>query len=70
TTGNELDIADNAIDTDKIIDGQVQTLDIADNNVTPAKIEEGANGQVLTTNAGGDVVWAAPVAGAVLTTAA
>ena len=53
-------VADNAIQTENILDGQVQTNDIADNNVTPAKIEQGANGQVLTTDGTGDVVWAAP----------
>ncbi|MDC6354645.1 MULTISPECIES: beta strand repeat-containing protein [unclassified Robiginitalea] len=63
------DIANNAITTGLIQDGQVQTADIADNNVTPAKIEEGAAGEVLTTDGSGDVVWAAPAAGAVGTDA-
>ncbi|MEP3208511.1 MAG: hypothetical protein ABJN95_04930 [Maribacter sp.] len=68
TTG-ALEIADDAITTGRILDGEVQTLDIADDNVTPAKIAEGTNGQVLTTDALGDVVWAAPVSGAVITDA-
>ena len=63
----DLTIAPNAITSARILDGEVQTLDIADNNVTPAKIAEGGNGEVLTTDASGDVVWAAPVAGAVST---
>jgi len=49
-----LSIADDAITTARILDGEVQTADIADNNVTTAKIEEGANGEVLTTDALGD----------------
>ncbi|MCK0192978.1 hypothetical protein MWU84_23615, partial [Arenibacter sp. F20364] len=39
----------------------------ADNNVTPAKIAEGTNGQVLTTNGTGDVVWAAPASSSIPT---
>ncbi|MDO1511950.1 hypothetical protein Q2T41_04645 [Maribacter confluentis] len=38
----------------------IGTAEIATNSVTPAKIAEGTNGQVLTTNAAGDVVWAPP----------
>jgi len=49
TLGNEFEVADNAITTNKILD----------NNVTTNKIQEGlVAGQVLTTNAAGDVVWA------------
>ncbi|MGI9549849.1 MAG: beta strand repeat-containing protein [Aurantibacter sp.] len=65
TVGNELEVANNAITTARILDGEVQTADIADNDVTPDKIEEGATGEVLTTDGAGDVVWAAPTAGAV-----
>jgi len=51
TLGNEFEVADNAITTNKILD----------NNVTTNKIQEGlVAGQVLTTNAAGDVVWALP----------
>ena len=62
-------IADDAINTENIADGQVQTTDILDDNVTPAKIEQGTNGQVLTTDGAGDVVWAAPAFSAVTTDA-
>jgi len=58
-------IADDAINTENIADGQVQTADILDDNITPAKIEQGTNGQVLTTDGAGDVVWAAPAFSAV-----
>ncbi len=58
TLGNELDLADNAVTTPKI----------ADDNVTPDKILQGTDGQVLTTDAAGDVVWAAPATVAVNTT--
>ncbi|NAS14119.1 beta strand repeat-containing protein [Poritiphilus flavus] len=57
TFANPLDVADDGITTIKILD----------NNVTPAKIAEGTNGQVLTTDAAGDVIWADPVSGAVTT---
>ncbi|WP_430906279.1 hypothetical protein [Maribacter sp. 2-571] len=60
TLGNELDIAD----------GAVTTLKILDNNVTPDKIVEGTDGQVLTTDAAGDVLWNDPQVVAVNTTAA
>ncbi|SFR31985.1 hypothetical protein SAMN04490243_0402 [Robiginitalea myxolifaciens] len=69
TAGNELGLADDAVTTAKILDGEVQTDDLADENVTPAKIEAGAAGEVLTTDGAGDVVWAAPTAGAVGTDA-
>ena len=62
-------IADDAINTENIADGQVQTADILDDNITPAKIEQGTNGQVLTTDGAGDVVWAAPAFSAVTTDA-
>ncbi len=57
TAGNALELADNAVVTAKILDA----------NVTPAKIEAGGNGQVLTTDASGDVAWAVPTAGFVFT---
>jgi len=69
TVGNEFQVADDAITTARILDGEVQTGDIADDNVTPAKIAQGAAGEVLTTNGTGDVVWAAATAGAVATDA-
>ncbi|PKA99306.1 hypothetical protein B0O79_3012 [Flavobacteriaceae bacterium MAR_2009_75] len=50
-------IANDAITTAKIQDGQVQTNDIADDNVSVEKIAQGTNGQILTTS-GTDVVWA------------
>ncbi|WP_350290609.1 hypothetical protein [uncultured Croceitalea sp.] len=62
-------IADNAINTENIADGQVQTADILDDNITPDKIEQGTNGQILTTDAVGDVVWAAPAFSSVTTDA-
>jgi len=45
-------IANNVITSDKIQDGQVQTLDIADNNVTLPKIDPSGStaGQVITSN--------------------
>ncbi|CAM4338383.1 beta strand repeat-containing protein [Zobellia nedashkovskayae] len=61
-------IATDAITSEKIQDGEVETLDIApgaitdtriaNDNVTPDKILQGTDGQVLTTS-GTDVVWAA-----------
>ncbi|MEM1340625.1 MAG: hypothetical protein AAGF96_22910, partial [Bacteroidota bacterium] len=60
TVGNELDLADDAVTTAKILDGEVQTDDIADANVTEQKINPSAtDGQVLTT-VGGNVQWATP----------
>ncbi|MRX65184.1 bZIP transcription factor [Maribacter luteus] len=56
----DLSVPTDGITTTQIADLTIATIDIADNNVTPAKIAEGANGEVLTTNAAGDVVWAAP----------
>ncbi|QLG44322.1 beta strand repeat-containing protein [Costertonia aggregata] len=47
----------------------VTTVKILDNNVTPAKIAQGASGNVLTTDASGDVVWAAPSEATVTATA-
>ncbi|WP_367275462.1 beta strand repeat-containing protein, partial [uncultured Eudoraea sp.] len=68
--GTPLDLADNAVTTAKILDGQVQTADIADANVTENKINPSAtDGQVLTTVAG-NAQWAAPSALAAQTTAA
>jgi len=55
-------LADNAVNTVEIVNDAVTTLKISDDNVTPAKIKEGTDGQILTTNASGDVVWANPAA--------
>ncbi|MFS4457483.1 hypothetical protein, partial [Maribacter sp. 2304DJ31-5] len=57
---NQLQIVTGGITTTQIFDGTIGTLDIADNNITPEKIQEGADGQVLTTNGIGDVIWATP----------
>ncbi len=55
---NQLEVKGDAITTDKISDGEVQTNDIADDNVTVDKIAASAtDGHVLTTS-GTDVVWA------------
>ncbi|MCK0191390.1 hypothetical protein, partial [Arenibacter sp. F20364] len=62
---NPLQVMDGGITSTQILDLTIATVDIADNNVTPAKIEQGAAGQVLTTDGTGDVVWAAPAAGSV-----
>ena len=70
-----------AVTTDTTIDGDgnatalsladdaVTTIKVLDNNITPAKIEQGTNGQVLTTDGAGDVVWAAPAEATVSATA-
>ncbi|MDO6820036.1 hypothetical protein [Zobellia sp. 1_MG-2023] len=60
-------IATDAITSLKILNGEVKTADIAagavvtnsiaNDNVTPDKISQGTDGQILTTN-GTDVVWA------------
>ncbi|WP_157483862.1 beta strand repeat-containing protein, partial [Maribacter hydrothermalis] len=42
----------------QIFDETIATADIADDNVTPDKIEQGAAGEVLTTDINGDVIWA------------
>ncbi|MDR1708044.1 MAG: hypothetical protein LBR46_08560 [Prevotella sp.] len=46
---NVISVKDNGVTTDKIKDA----------NVTPEKIEGGTDGQVLTTDASGNAVWAA-----------
>ncbi|MCK0193097.1 hypothetical protein, partial [Arenibacter sp. F20364] len=61
----DLSVPTDGITTNQILDGTIATADIADNNVTPAKIEQGTTGQVLTTDGAGDVVWAVPAAGSV-----
>ncbi|MEW2919915.1 hypothetical protein AB1A65_00505 [Muricauda sp. ANG21] len=54
------ELANNAVNSAKIEDGQVQTNDIADANVTPIKVAPSAtNGDILTT-VGGAVTWQAP----------
>ncbi|MCG2418721.1 hypothetical protein K8089_06775, partial [Aequorivita sp. F47161] len=50
-------LADNAITSAKIGDGEVKTADIADAAVTTTKIVAGTAGQVMITNAAGDVEW-------------
>tara|TARA_R110002051_G_scaffold43769_1_gene89319 strand:- start:2131 stop:6144 length:4014 start_codon:yes stop_codon:yes gene_type:complete len=42
----------------QILDGTITVDDIADNNITPDKIQQGATGEVLTTDINGDVIWA------------
>lgn len=57
-TISTIDLALGAVETVNILDGTILEIDIADNNVTPAKIEASATtGQILTTDAGGDVIW-------------
>jgi hypothetical protein len=56
-------IQDLTIATADIANNAVTTIKIADNTVTPDKIEQGASGEVLTTDAGGNVVWAAATGG-------
>ncbi|WP_310594087.1 hypothetical protein [Flavobacterium sp.] len=55
-------LANDAVETIKIKDANVTTAKIADANVTAAKIAPGTANQVLTTNVGGVVVWAAMTA--------
>ena len=62
------DIDTGAVTTDEILDLTIGTDDIALNAVTVEKIAEGTNGQVITTNAAGDVVWGIAQAGASTTT--
>ena len=62
------DIDTGAVTTDETLDLTIGTDDIALNAVTVEKIAEGTNGQVITTNAAGDVVWGIAQAGASTTT--
>jgi hypothetical protein len=55
-------ILDNAVTSAKIADGTIVANDLANTAVTPAKIQPGSNGQVLTT-AAGSVTWQNPVGG-------
>ncbi|VXB12472.1 beta strand repeat-containing protein [Maribacter litoralis] len=48
------------VNTAELAENAVTTTKILDDNVTPDKLLAGANGQVLTTNAAGDVTWANP----------
>src|SRR5690606_26595249 len=71
---NPLNVPTGGITTTQIEDGTIISADIApdavttdnilDANVTPIKIQQGAVGQVLTTDASG-VVWATAPTGAV-----
>ena len=66
--GNEFEVNDGSINSNKITDGTVNTIDLANNsittakiqdaNVTPIKIAPGNPGQFLNTDGGGNVVWA------------
>ncbi|MBW8244930.1 hypothetical protein K1F50_19140, partial [Muricauda oceani] len=59
-TGDPLDLADDAVTTDKILDGTILEEDIANGEVTPVKIAASAtDGDVLTTT-GGTVSWQPP----------
>lgn len=59
-----LSIANNAITSDKIKDGEIKTADLGDKAVTPGKVEGGKDGEVLTTigtGADAKVEWKKPV---------
>ena len=72
TGGSLLSVADNGINTSKILNGTILEEDFADNAVATAKIQNaavtevkiapGVDGEVLTT-VGGITAWAAPAAG-------
>ncbi|ASO03615.1 bZIP transcription factor [Arenibacter algicola] len=58
------ELADNSVNSTKIIDGAVQTVDIANNSVSPLKIESpGAANQMLTTDGTNAVTWVPIAAG-------
>ena len=63
----DLQIVNEGVNTLQLAPNAVTTVKILDDNVTIEKIAAGSNGEVLTTNLTGDVVWAAPTAGAVNT---
>ena len=63
--GNPLDLADDAVTTDKILNGTILEEDIANEAVTPTKILPGIDGQVLTTF-GGNASWQTPLTAAVI----
>lgn len=54
---SSLKIGVNSVDSSALNNDAVQTAHISNNAVTPAKLQEGVNGQVLKTDASGDVVW-------------
>ena len=54
------ELSNNAVTSIKILDGTIIGDDIANNNITPEKIEQGAPGNILTTDSAGDVIWQAP----------
>ncbi|QFZ54113.1 hypothetical protein FEZ18_04470 [Oceanihabitans sp. IOP_32] len=55
-----LGIADNAITTDKILDGTIGTVDLADGAVTNTKITGGGAGEIMISDASGNVTWVNP----------
>ncbi|WP_419212358.1 hypothetical protein ACNR9Q_16695 [Maribacter sp. X9] len=52
------ELAVDAVESDNIRNGTILTEDIANDNITPAKIQNGTSGQVLTTDGNLNVVWA------------
>ena len=61
-------VADNVIDAANLKADAVTTVKILDKNVTPAKIEGGTEGQVLTTNTAGEATWVTPTDNNTITT--
>lgn len=60
SAADEIGIRPLGVNTAELAENAVTTTKILDDNVTPDKLLAGANGQVLTTNAAGDVTWANP----------
>lgn len=60
SAADEIGITPLGVNTAELAENAVTTTKILDDNVTPDKLLAGANGQVLTTNAAGDVTWANP----------
>jgi len=57
-------IGTSKVTTTHIVDGTIATADLADKSVTTAKIAgSSTNGQVLTSDASGNVSWATPSSG-------